>query len=405
MQRSLIEMLSPIAKPPPPPPTYKTEYISSNLIGDADGIHIKINASRNDQLQCIAPSVALFIGTADSLQVIPAQSTANNVQASVVNSSGSDAVQGRLVEGGCVFSQRFGRRIGQIGWQGVYNPRVPPDDLTFYATHLFDTQRVTLWDFQQHPRVNLWFLREDGSIVALLMDTYHKVRGWWRVQTDGVVTSVAVIPGDNRDVLAISVTRNGFNLIEILDDPDWYDPSSINGGQANANYLDSALTKSSGTAFTSVTGLDHLEGKVVGMVGDGAYLGTATVASGSVTLPTASKIAHVGLPFTATMQSMPIENGNEQTSTVGLSKSVVLANIRFYNTLDCEVGPDTTNMKSAELGGVNVALANPTLFSGDEQVSVPNEPRSPAYLVIRSSKPLPCTVSAIQAMLSVGAAE
>ena len=389
-------------QPTTQPPSYTTTTLSEDIVGDADGMYFDINSDKNDQIQWIAPDVDLFIGTANGLWVMPAQATANNVSVTVVSRIGSDQIQGAMVEGGCTFVTPYGRRVGQIGWQGIYNPWVPPDDLTFYAEHLFNKKTVVMWDFQQNPETMLWFLTSDGYIVALLMDTAHGVRAWWHRTTTGTITSLTVIPGDDRDIVVISVTRNGYNLVEILDNDNWYDTTQSNNGEVNANYLDSAVTKSSGVAFTSVTGLAHLDGLVVGMVGDGAYLGTATVSGGSVTLPVASKVAHVGLMFTATFQSMPLDMSDGQQATIGLPKSTVLAYMRFYNTLDCEVGLDTNNLSACPLGGVNATLANPAMFSGDEMEDIANETRSPAYVVVQSSLPLPCTVSALDPQVQTG---
>ncbi len=391
-------------QPTSQPPTYTTTQQSENIIGDADGIYQTINSDRNDSIQWIAPDVDLFVGSSSGLWVIPAQATANNVSVQVVSRQGSSAVQGSMVQGGCVFAQVYGKRIGQIGWQGIYNPWVPPDDLTFYADHLFSKDTVVLWDFQQNPETMLWFLRTDGNLRALLMDTVHQVRAWWEIVTTGTVTSLCVIPGDDRDVLCLSVTRNGYNLVEILDDPDWYDPSGTNDGEVNANYLDAAVMQSSGTPFTVVTGLAHLDGLSVGMVGDGAYLGTATVSGGSVTLPTASKVAHVGLPFTATMQTLPLDSGDVLNSTVGMQKSTPAGYIRLYNTLDCEVGADSSHLDPVDVG-TSVAIADPPMFSGDVPINIQSDARSPAYIVVVSGNPLPCTVTALAVSSIIGSTE
>ncbi len=388
-------------QPTTTPPTYTSTTWRRNVIGDADGIYFVINSDRNDEVQWIAPSVDLFVSTATGLWVIPGQSTANNVSIQIVSRTGSAALQGSMVEGGCVFASPFGRRIGQVGWQGVYNPWIPPDDLTFYSEHLFSINTATLWNFQQNPQTRLWFLRSDGQLVCLLMDTAHQVRAWYNRTTAGTVTSLAVIPGSNRDVVVLSVTRNSYNLIEIVDDPDWYDTTATNNGEINANYLDAAVTQTSGTPFTTVSGLGHLDGLTVEMVGDGAYLGTAVVSAGAVTLPTASKVAHVGLAFTSTFQSMPLEIGDPTNSTIGLNKSTVRARLRFFNTLDCSTGPDASHLQSASLGGVDVTKADPTLFTGDEEIGIDSDWRTPAYIEVQSAKPLPCTVTAIEVQLDI----
>jgi hypothetical protein len=228
------------------------------------------------------------------------------------------------------------------------------------------------------------------------------VRAFFHRTTNGTITSLCVIPGTDRDTVVLSVTRGSYNLIEIVDDDNWYDTTATNDGEVNANYLDAAVTKSSATAFTSVTGLDHLDGDTVGMVGDGAYLGTAVVSAGGVTLPTASKVAHVGLEFTADFVSVPLDVSNGTQSSVAMQKSSSQAYMRLMRTLDCSIGPDTSDLQDLELGGVDVTTANPALFSGDEVAPFQNNQVTPTYVHIRSAKPLPCTVLTVNVEAEIG---
>ena len=389
-------------QPTAQPPVYTTTYTNSDNVFDADGIYYEVDSDKNDSVQWIAPSLDLFIGSASGLWVEKANASANTFSVQLVERSGSGSVPGRMVEGGVMFSSPYGRRLGQMGWHGVYNPWIPPDDITFFATHIFDKATIQVWDFQQHPETVVWFVVSDGTLVCLLLDNAHQVRAFFHRTTNGTVTSACVIRGDDRDVVALSVTRGAYNLVEIVDDDNWYDTTAPNDGQVNANFLDAAVTKTSSVAFTSVTGLDHLDGLTVGMVGDGAYLGTAVVSSGAVTLPTASKVAHVGLEFTSHFRSAPVDIGTPEQSTVGYSKGISVVYVRTLRALDAQVGPDASNLQQLELGGAVVGSANPAMFSGDEAVPFENEQATPAYVYFQSAKPLPCTILAFSAQTEVG---
>ena len=71
-------------------------------------------------------------------------------------------------------------------------------------------------------------------------------------------------------------------------------------------HCDSAVIQTSGTAKTTWTGLDHLEGKTVTLKGGGVWLGTATVSGGSVTVPDPVSDLEAGLPRAWRYESMPV---------------------------------------------------------------------------------------------------
>lgn len=95
--------------------------------------------------------------------------------------------------------------------------------------------------------------------------------------------------------------------------------------------------------FTTVTGLDHLEGESVGILQDGYVLAspnndvegytTVTVSSGSITLPEDERgaIVVVGRPITADIKTLNIET-IEQKPTLVESINVGKVYIRFYET-------------------------------------------------------------------------
>ncbi len=66
----------------------------------------------------------------------------------------------------------------------------------------------------------------------------------------------------------------------------------------------------SGASTTTITGLSHLEGETVAILGDGAVQPSKTVASGSITLQNAVEEAHVGIGYNSDVQPMPIELDN-----------------------------------------------------------------------------------------------
>ena len=96
----------------------------------------------------------------------------------------------------------------------------------------------------------------------------------------------------------------------------------------------------------SITGLTHLEGKTVKVIIDDAMAADATVASGAIvvsTLPTS--YIEIGLNYTPTVKTMPVELKLPSGNTVGQKKRIVEASALLYLsqnlTLDAKEFPFT----------------------------------------------------------------
>jgi hypothetical protein len=112
---------------------------------------------------------------------------------------------------------------------------------------------------------------------------------------------VVTIPNDTVDETWVLVKRtNSSGTIRTIEQVD-YDIS-----------VDSALTYS-GSATASVSGLSHLEGKTVSVLADGATHPNVTVSSGTITLTRLSSEIVVGLPFTSTLKTVPMETATDGT--------------------------------------------------------------------------------------------
>lgn len=58
---------------------------------------------------------------------------------------------------------------------------------------------------------------------------------------------------------------------------------------------------------TVISGLDHLEGRSVSVLGDGVVLGDETVVAGVITIDTASSLVLVGLPYYSRLQTLRVD--------------------------------------------------------------------------------------------------
>jgi hypothetical protein len=269
------------------------------------------------------------------------------------------------------------------------NPNSEPSDLSVFSDHLFKNNPIIAWDFLQSPEQTAVFLREDGTLVAVLMSIAMQVLAWWVIETDGLVTSVAVMPTVDGDVLYLGVLRNTDQMmIEKMAAQDWTDIE-------DAHYVDSGVWKTNATVFTVVPGLDHLEGCTVAMVGDGAYLGEQEVSGGEVVLPVACLSAHVGLAYDSRLQTMPIEAAANYGTAQMKKKNITRVDVRYVNTLEMKVGPDMSALEDAVLEEVDISAPFPVPQSGDERVKIQGMNQKRGYVNVVSNLPLPCEVTAM----------
>ena len=211
-------------------------------------------------------------------------------------------------------------------------------------------------------------------------------------QGKSVCESVAVIPTDDSEYqiwVIIKRTVNGSTrrYVEYLNvfDFDETDNTSF-------NFLDSALSYS-GTAATTFTGLDHLEGQTVAILADGATHPDKPVSSGSVVLDRSATNVKIGLAYNSILKTMRIDAGSQDGTSQGKTKRIYEITARLYQSVGVEVGPDLSNMERIPFR----TSANPMdegipVFTGDKEVEFRGNYDTDGYIIVRQTQPLPFTI-------------
>ncbi len=207
-----------------------------------------------------------------------------------------------------------------------------------------------------------------------------------------VCESVAVIPTDDTEYQVYVIIKRTINgatrrFVEILNvfDFDETDNTSF-------NFLDSALSYS-GSAVTTISGLDHLEGQTVSILANGASHPDKTVSSGSITLDRSSTSVKVGLAYTSLLQTMRLNAGSQNGTSQGKTKRIYDITVRMFETIGVEVGPDLSNMEripfrsSADLMDEGIPP-----FTGDKEVEFRGNYETDGFIFVRQTQPLPFTI-------------
>ena len=149
-------------------------------------------------------------------------------------------------------------------------------------------------------------------------------------------------------------------------------------------------------AISTITGLDHLAGESVSVLTDGSYYGELTVdSSGEIEIDDPAGTIHAGLGYISEIETFDLEVQTAQGSIQGEEKKIIDVIIRFFKTVGCYIGPDSTHLKEMKFWTTDDYFSGgpPSPFTGDKSGNAhfPYE-KDGGKLLIQHSYPLPCTV-------------
>lgn len=296
---------------------------------------------------------------------------------------GSSAVKPLRIGREVIFLQREGRKARAISYSVTEDANVAPD-ITLYAEHLTRTATFTDMTFSADPDYIAWLVMSDGRMASLTLAREYEQIAWAQHDTDGVFENVGSVPSDTSTDTYMIVKRTIDSVerryVELFD----YE-------ETNIVFLDCAAYYE-GTPLTTVTGLNHLEGKTVSIVTDGVVHPSRVVVAGSITLEAPAEIIMIGLPFTTTIELLNPEFGDASSSSQGRTVSITDVTLKFQDTVNCKLNgvdiPFRTN-----LIGLDTAIAP---FTGDKHVKSLGwrspKTNNPQNNVVESDTPTPFTL-------------
>jgi hypothetical protein len=218
-------------------------------------------------------------------------------------------------------------------------------------------------------------------------------------QAISIVESLSVIPsssnGEEELWMIVQRTVNGVTrrYIEFMEATFDTRESST---KKNAFFIDSGLSYNS-TATATISGLNHLEGQTVSILGDGSVYAGQAVASGGISnlLPTIAQ-AQIGLAYESIVKTLRPEAGADDGTAQGKTKKVFDLTARFIQTLGAKVSEDGINYDEIQFRtGSNPMDSSPPLFSGDKQIQFRGGWETEGQVYIKQDQPLPIHITAI----------
>lgn len=180
-------------------PTLATDSLSFKMVGQQDVV---------EHLLYLGVLLVFTYGTINSVQgdqngaLSPASI---NPHRETVH--GSSTLRPLIVGEFVVYNQSQGSIVRDLG----FNFQVDGyrgDDLTVFATHLFDNYTLVDWCYQAIPNSVIWAVRSDGTLLSMTYVREQQILAWAHHDTTaGFYTNVAAIPEGNTVSVYVIASR------------------------------------------------------------------------------------------------------------------------------------------------------------------------------------------------------
>ena len=371
-------------------------------VADDDAITYTIASNQVNAIRFLSATRTLIVGTVGGEFSVSGGGTDDpvtptNILIKKQSNHGCANIDAIPVGNVTLFLQRAKRKIRELAYNFDVDGYVAPD-MTILAEHISESG-INSMSYQQEPNQVIWCVRSDGRLVGLTYQREQQVVAWHQHIFGGafstgiaVCESIATIPTDDKEYqtwVVIKRTINGVTrrYVEYINQFDFNETDNT-----EFNFLDSQLAYS-GSATTTISGLDHLEGQVVSVLANGATHPDRTVSGGSITLARSSTKVKVGLKYTSLLQTMRLDAGAQNGTSQAKTKRIFNISIRLYESIGVEVGPDLNNMEAIPFR----SSANPMdqaipVFTGDKEVEFRGNYETDGFIFVRQTQPLPLTV-------------
>jgi len=381
------------------------ENMDANIggtVADDDAIIYTIASNQVNAIRFMTATRTLIIGTAGgeftvSGGGVDSAVTPTNILIKKQSNHGAANVDAIAVGNATLFLQRAKRKIRELAYNFDVDGYIAPD-MTILAEHISEGG-LTQMAYQQEPNQVIYAVRGDGELIGLTYQREQQVTAWHRHIFGGafgsgkaVCESVAVIPTDDTEYEVYVIVKRTINgatrrFVEYINNFDFTETDNT-----TFNFLDSALAYS-GSAVTTISGLDHLEGQTVSILANGATHPDKTVSNGSITLDRSSTNVKVGLSYSSILQTMRLDAGSQNGTSQGKTKRIYEITIRLYESVGVEVGESLDNMERIPFR----TSADPMdqgipPFTGDKAVEFRGNYDTDGFIFVRQTQPLPLTI-------------
>jgi hypothetical protein len=289
------------------------------------------------------------------------------------------------VDGATLFIQRQGKAIQEFIFSDTVNAYTS-DKISLLSSHLLkapEEMAVRVATSTDEGDRLMLVNGDDGSIACYTLLRSQNVIAPSEWTTEGEFINIGVDVDDIYVVVKRSVNSADVYYVEV------FDPDTL---------LDSAVT---GGAASSVN-MPHLEAETVQIIRDGVVEPTQVVgvSPSTVTFASAATSSHqVGLNFTPTMKTLPVEPRLPSGSLKGFKKRIFEVNAELFETQSLLINGSLIPFRSF---GTNVLNSSVQEFTGIKTINGMLGYSYDGQITITQEVPLKMSVLGIEYKVSVG---
>lgn len=370
--------------------------VSRPLIA-TDAVTLNMDDREVNEIRHIIPSKDLIVLTSNSEWKVNGTDgvfQANPMPAAVIQSCyGSSHVEPVVSGAMILFVQAGGAVIRDLGWDEL-SQGYDGDELSLFSSHLFEGKEIVYMAYAKEPYRILFVVFTDGTAATMTYNKKQKLCGWTTFESDGLFESVDVVREGMEDVayFVINRTINGENVKFIE-----RTKTRIIEDARKAFLVDCGLSAEFNEPVSTISGLDHLEGKEVIANVNGGIITGLVVKDGKIELPKAAKTITVGLPYEFEFETLNIEGENTQ----GLKKVINYVSVKVYKSREDFLFCGSNNQEFRHIRCDESINNSGNLFSKDLAMTVLSLPATDATIKLKQNYPLPLTILSVSATVDV----
>lgn len=267
------------------------------------------------------------------------------------------------------------------------------EEVSLLCPHLFHSGILQMTHTRE-PYTGVYVVTEDGTICHMVYEPALQVTAWCEFSTNGgTYESVCVLPGSGDEDLVYAVVRRSINGTVRRHIEKFVVGNTTKQREndfENLWYLDNAI-KVTGTAMTSVSGLEHLEGENITVLADGA-VEQHRVVGGSITLNSPADTVIAGIPVTSTFEPLDLE----AQGTLGHRKQLHQSRLMLYRSMGGQIATDGKDYQTIiyHTAGELMDTAIP-LKDGFTEIFHESSHGRQKFFRIQHDEPFPFTLQAV----------
>lgn len=369
---------------------------------DDDRIAVRLTARQANRIRHIVPLGDLLLLTSGEEWLITSQNsdaiTPTTIDYKTQGYIGAGNQQPVVTSKSVLYVQDRGARVREMLYRWE-SQGYDTNDISVMAPHLFEGHSIKCLTYMRAPFTVAWAVRDDGVLLGCTYMPEHQVIGWHQHNTpDGEIESACVIPEGDEDILYLAIKRTltsgVVRQVERMHTRQF-------AAQEDAFFVDSGLTYD-GAPATTISGLWHLEGEVVGGLADGAVFKNKTVTNGAITLDNAASVVHVGLLYTSKLKTLPLASEAMQAFGQGTKKNVNRVHMRVKDSSSIYAGPAFDKLTQYRQRTTEPYGSPPNLVSGLITLAISPSWSDDASVCLQQEDPLPVSILSMIVEVELG---